>query len=78
MIEIWADVPSWEGYYYVSNQGNIKNAKWQTLKKRTDSGYYRICLTHKDRKEFILVHRLVLTVFGEPQITTLDKGGDNE
>lgn len=67
MSEIWADVPSWEGYYYVSNQGNIKNAKWQTLKKRTDSGYYRVCLTHKDRKEFILVHRLVLTVFGEPQ-----------
>lgn len=67
MNEIWADVPNWEGYYYVSNQGDIKNAKWQTLKKKTDNGYYRVCLTHKDRKEFISVHRLVLSVFGKHQ-----------
>lgn len=39
MNEIWADVPSWEGYYYVSNQGNIKNAKWQTLKKKIYVGF---------------------------------------
>lgn len=27
IMEIWKDIPEYEGYYQVSNLGNIKNTK---------------------------------------------------
>lgn len=63
MEEQWADVPNWEGFYYVSNQGHVRNSKWEQIKPHISNGYYRVTFTHKGRMESHFVHRLVLSAF---------------
>ena len=88
MIEIWKDIPKYEGLYQVSNKGRVKSYRKPTkfhcpdefVLKNTvsNSGYAHVTLYDgKSRKKF-LVHRLVAEAFipnpeGLPQINHKDE-----
>ena len=68
-MEVWIDVPGYEGKYQVSNQGRVKSLRYrggskeQILKLRlTGNGYYDVSLGNKKYK----VHRLVWEAFNGP------------
>lgn len=60
-IEVWKDIEGYEGYYKISNFGNVKNIKTNYIIKLSDInsvGYYRVTLYKPIKKRFF-VHRLV-------------------
>jgi len=76
--EIWKDVPNYEGYYQVSNLGNVKSleriilredgftAKYKSKilsKCLSRHGYYRVLLSKNGIKENILIHVLASMAF---------------
>lgn len=78
MKEIWKDVKGFEGLYFVSNKGNVKNNRGKILKpwfKRY--GYLDLKLT-KNRKQYHKqVHRLVAEAFipnpkNKPQVNHIN------
>jgi sulfate adenylyltransferase subunit 1 (EFTu-like GTPase family) len=80
MEEIWKDVLGYEGFYQVSNLGNVKSCerivkhfrggnrilkeKLKSLTKDKD-GYLRVCLCKYGKEKLISVHRLVCMSFIE-------------
>lgn len=78
-MEKWRDIAGYEGYYMVSDMGNVKSLErkvitYQGLKTRKGriikpcdtNGYSRICL-HKDgHKKMANIHRLVCEAFLTP------------
>jgi hypothetical protein len=66
-IEIWKDIPNYEGRYQISNLGNVKSLKFgkdKILKPQEDGGgYMRICLCKEGDVKKISVHRLVILAF---------------
>lgn len=73
MMEIWHDIPGYEGEYQASNFGRIKSvsrpirrgtstytSKEVILKQQTDRNGYRFIILHK---KLCLVHRLVGMAF---------------
>ena len=76
-MEIWKDITGYEGYYQVSNFGNVKSLdriiyisniprkrKSMLLKaKISGSGYYQVCLQKESIRLYPLVHRLVAETF---------------
>lgn len=73
MIEIWHDIPGYEGEYQASNIGRIKSvsrlirrgadtytSKEVILKQQTDRNGYRFVILHK---RLCLVHRLIGMAF---------------
>ena len=76
-IEVWKDIPGYEGYYQASNIGNVKsvdrvtNAKLNStaikrgklLKPKNNYGYNRVCLMVNGIKKGHQVHRLVAQSF---------------
>jgi hypothetical protein len=78
MIEIWKDIPGYEGIYQASSLGRIKSLKRiaelrykykRTIRERIlklvpdNFGYYKVSL-HKDKKiKTIKVHKLVALTF---------------
>jgi hypothetical protein len=74
-MEIWKDIPGYEGYYQVSNIGNVKSlarkrhnilgsTKERILKLNFDSSGYRTVKLYKDGiKKTQKVHRLVIISF---------------
>lgn len=72
MEEIWKDIEGYEGFYQVSNFGNVKSLNYQgrgysqnlALKKNC-KGYYWVMLYKFGCKQPILVHRLVAEAFIE-------------
>ena len=78
MNEIWKDIDGFEGYYQVSNLGNVKrifhasNYKGKSkriIKERpktlgTDKNGYKTVMLYKgDMKKLVKVHRLVANAF---------------
>ena len=66
MKEVWKDVVGYEGYYQVSNLGNVKGLKRNKIKSPTLNrwGYKVVSLTKPDTKvKSVFVHRLVAIVF---------------
>lgn len=63
-MEIWKDIPEYEGYYQISNYGNIKNVKTNRLLigDINNAGYRRIVLYKPKTKRFF-IHRLVALNF---------------
>lgn len=84
MDEVWKEVNGFEGKYWVSNLGRVKNKKGQIIKQHLTSDnlyhnrYYRVSLWKKkyDSKNF-RVHRLVAEAFipnpdGLPYVNHID------
>ena len=67
MEEIWKDIKGYEGYYQVSNLGNIKSLHkrnyGEILKLPIKRGYYQAGLRKKGTRKFFQVHRLVAEAF---------------
>lgn len=65
MREVWKDIVGFEGYYQVSNYGNIRNAKTLKLRKLQlwDGRYYGISLIKNYKRYAFRVHRLVAEAF---------------
>ena len=66
-IEIYKDIPGYEGLYQVSNMGNVKSFKWgkeRILKKGKDThGYLNVRLYKESTLKTFMVHKLVSIVF---------------
>ena len=91
--EVWKDVSGYEGYYQVSNKGNVYSVEridsrgqkcgGRTLKPRYDKDGYLIVTLYKNGAEKKKrVHRLVTEVFipnpnGLPQVNHKDEIKDN-
>lgn len=85
MTEEWKKVEGFEGFYEVSNFGNVRSLNyhnWGIVKNLTPVvdryGYERVCLTKNGKQFNRLVHRLVATAFVEnpndlPQINHLNE-----
>lgn len=78
MIEIWKDIPGYEGYYQASNMGRIrsldryvnsKNKSFKFVKGKIlkynlkNNGYYQVNLTNGKYKKYISVHRIIAELF---------------
>lgn len=67
--EIWKDIPGYEGFYQVSNLGNIKVLKRKGVtKNRITKGfksgnYYMIALSKNNNYQILGVHQVVAMVF---------------
>lgn len=71
-MEEWKDIVGFEGYYKVSNNGNIKNIKTgKILKGDTSTNYRRIFLYTPFCKKRFFIHRLVAFNFCEGYKKTL-------
>ena len=72
MEEIWKDIKGYEGFYQVSNLGNVRSLKYRNQKlvknltqRTSNKGYKIVGLTEKGKTNFALVHRLVAMAFIE-------------
>lgn len=74
-IEIWRDIPGYEGRYQVSNFGRVISLFHQRIltPKRCGSGYQCISLSNSGVKKRFYIHRLVALCF-----LTKPKVGANE
>ena len=80
-MEIWKDIPGYEGYYQASNKGNIRSLdrlvednggfykkKGRVLKKHlAKSGYELLILSVKGQQKHCKVHRLIALTFLEKE-----------
>jgi len=68
-MEIWKDIPGWEGFYQASTEGRIRSLKGikhlgVVLKdKKHNFGYRLVGLQENYRKSTCTVHRLVAITF---------------
>lgn len=67
MNEIWKDIKGYEGFYKISNLGNIKSMRQGKILKPQDNsrGYLRIHLKSDNTEKVFFVHRLVAEHFIE-------------
>jgi hypothetical protein len=84
IMEIYKDIKNYEGFYQISNLGNIKSLnnrkfkKEKILKKNLQkNGYETICLCKENIKKSYTVHRLVALTFifnpnNKPQINHIN------
>ena len=65
MIEIWRDIPNYEGRYQVSNTGFVKSFKGKTkiLKSRPTGGYVSVQLSTEGVAKNYYIHQLVAMAF---------------
>ncbi len=65
MEEIWKDVVGYEGFYLVSNLGNVRRVESVTNRKhgRNSKGYSQVCLSVHGKQKNFLIHRLVASAF---------------
>lgn len=63
-MEIWKDIQGYEGYYQISNLGNVKNVKTNKILigDTNNIGYKRVTLYAPIKKRFF-IHRLVALHF---------------
>lgn len=78
-MEIWKDIDGYDGYYQVSNMGNVRNAvKSKILKQqKSRNGYLTVSLTKNNKLTTYRVHRLVASAFipnpdNKPSVNHID------
>lgn len=88
-MEIWKDIPGYEGLYQASNLGNIKSLNYNNTKKEKllktkydKRGYLAIELRNKGKRYYTRVHRLVAMAFipnpnNYPQVNHKDENKEN-
>lgn len=63
-VEIWKDVVEFEGFYKVSNFGNVYSCfLGKNLKPSNDRGYKKVLLSKNCKRKNEMVHRLVALAF---------------
>jgi hypothetical protein len=69
-MEIWKDIPKYEGYYQVSNLGNINSLNYRRTGKekllklsKESNGYLQVCLFKNKKTKVFRVHQIVLMAF---------------
>lgn len=76
-MEIWKDVVGYEGFYQVSNEGNVRSVDRHVICKNSirfykgkqlsicedDKGYYRVLLAVAGKHRSCQIHRLVAEAF---------------
>jgi hypothetical protein len=88
--EIWLDISGFEGYYQVSNFGNVKSLERciftksgfkkykgrQLTPELLNNGYHRVQLSTPEKKQKQTVHRLVVETFlGKSDLIVNHKNG---
>lgn len=82
MIEVWKDIPGYDGIYQISNYGRVKSnynyRKGNILTQRLKKGYYSVGLRKDGIRKWHLVHRLVASAFimnkkNMPQVNHIDE-----
>ena len=70
MEEIWKDIKGYEGFYQVSNFGNVRSLNWANTGetrnmylKPHNKGYLQVELAFVGKKKMFMVHRLVADAF---------------
>lgn len=64
MQEIWKEIPGYEGRYFVSTWGNVKNQNGALMKPFTnEKGYLKVQLKIYGKKKNLRVNRLVAEAF---------------
>lgn len=67
MIEIWKNLPDYDGIYQISNYGRVKSLynyrKGNILTPRIKKGYYVVGLRKNGIRKWHLIHRLVASAF---------------
>lgn len=63
MEEIWKDVIGFEGYYQVSNLGNVRSRYKILSQQLAFANYYKVDFKLNGIRKTIAVHRLVATAF---------------
>lgn len=65
MNEVWRDVVGYEGYYIVSNIGNVKRVGSAVNMKyhKSPNGYLKVCLCVSGTKKNLILHRMVAKAF---------------
>lgn len=83
-MEEWRAVPGYEGLYEVSNMGNVRNVRRNTLLKlsKNNNEYIRVCLCKNCIRTLLSVHRLVAQAFipnpnNLPQVNHKDEDKTN-
>lgn len=66
-MEIYKDITGFEGYYKISNLGNVFSVKRNLVMKNTPhkDGYLQVKLTKESKRKCFLLHRLVAIYFIE-------------
>lgn len=65
-MEHWKDIPDYEGWYQVSDLGNVRNVRTGNVLKPRNNGYYLFCtLSKKGKNKTLYVHQLVAMAFLE-------------
>lgn len=83
MIEEWKAVPGYEGLYEVSNKGNVRNVRRNTLLRlQKNQGYIRVWLYKNGIQAGLRVHRLVAQAFipnpdNLPEVNHIDEDKTN-
>lgn len=63
MKEIWKEVKDYEGLYWVSDQGHVKNRHNKILIPEIRNGYYSVDLRKNGKRKKTRIHRLVAQAF---------------
>lgn len=86
-MEIWKDIKGFEGYYQISNMGNvrsldrfdgIRNLRGQSIRPNSKrNGYLQVGLRRDSKRKWTTIHRLVATHFidnpeNRPQVNHID------
>ena len=84
MMEEWKAIPGYEGLYEVSNMGNVRNVRRNTLLRLSKDcyGYIQVSLYKNGRRTGLRVHRLVAEAFipnpdNLPQVNHKDEDKSN-
>lgn len=75
-MEIWKEIAGLEGFYEVSNKGNVRSLdrivdhqqgpmrrRGQVMKQRIVKGYFMVCLRKNGEAIYESIHRLVASAF---------------
>lgn len=83
-MEIWKDIPGYEGIYQISDCGRVKSiSKGIILKPRVNrKGYLLVGLSKRNKREMVQVHRIIAHVFipnpdNLPQVNHKDENKTN-
>lgn len=82
MQEIWKDIEGYEKLYQVSNLGNVKSLRTNTILKTGNGEYKKVILCNNGNRKTIAVHRLVAEAFipnpnNYPQVNHKDENKHN-